>query len=240
LSDEHWKHATTYTAQVFGNLVNYKSFGFSKFIPRIKESQFKSIVAASPNSVDALARWEKVRAHIENLPHAHIRLQLAHHIYNVEPEPAMLIGDPNKGHVTNYYFGGLTTEEEVVAIQKTAEREKIDVLNTRVEKHGPDDFTLHVASVDERERDVTFGPEGEESKCKLKIKWGDFKDDLQRVVDGLGKALEYAANEHQKAALEKYIKSWAPHFVCVEPSLIHNSDFRRGTSKHTKKAPGTG
>jgi dipeptidyl-peptidase III len=61
VSSEYWNHAITYTAQVFGNLVNYKSFGFSKFIPRIKSDDFKAIVAASPSSVDALARWEKVR-----------------------------------------------------------------------------------------------------------------------------------------------------------------------------------
>lgn len=132
---------------------------------------------------------------------------MAHYIYNVEPEPAMLIGDPNKGHVTNYYFGECTTAEEVAAIQKTAERENIDVLNTRVEKHGPNNFTLHVASIEEKEKDVTFGPEGDESRCKLKIKWGDFRDDLQKVVNGLQKAMEYAANEHQKGALENYIKS---------------------------------
>ncbi|KIM28659.1 hypothetical protein M408DRAFT_329404 [Serendipita vermifera MAFF 305830] len=192
VSDDHWKHAITYTAQVFGNLVNYKSFGFSKFIPRIKAEDFKAIAAASPNSARALELWEKV----------------ADYIYNIEPEAAMLIGDPNKGHVTNYYFGELTTAEEVAAIQKTAERENIDVLNTRVEKHGPDNFTLHVASVIEKEKHVTFGPEGDESKCKLRVKWGDFKEDLQRAVNALNEAVKYAANEHQEAALKNYIESF--------------------------------
>ena len=59
-SDEHWKQATTYVAQVFGNLVNYKSFGFTKFIPRIHQGDFKSIVVASPNSQLALPLWDKV------------------------------------------------------------------------------------------------------------------------------------------------------------------------------------
>lgn len=209
VSDDHWNHAITYTAQVFGNLVNYKSFGFSKFIPRIQSEDFKAIVAASPNSADALRRWEKVHLASfckRNLP-THCAEQVADYIYNVDPEPAMLIGDPNKGHVTNYYFGELTTADEVAAIQKTAERENIDVLNTRVEKHGPDNFTLHVASVVEKERDVTFGPDSDENKCKLKIKWGDFKDDLQKVNDALKQAVKYAGNDHQKAALENYIES---------------------------------
>lgn len=193
VSDEQWKQATTYVAQVFGNLVNYKSFGFTKFIPRIHQDDFKSIVAASPNSQVALDQWNK----------------LVDHIYSVEPESAMLIGDPSKGHVTNYYFGEeIITSEEVSNIQTKAEALKIDVLNTRIEKHGPNTYTLHVASVDEREQEETLEIAGSTEKGSLKIKYGDFKDALQKSIDALRKAREYAANDHQKSAIDKYIESF--------------------------------
>lgn len=72
VSDENWKHATSYTAQVLGNLVNYKSFGFSKFIPRIRPDDFKAIVEASPNKEQALLLWDKVSGHPPplSLPHS--------------------------------------------------------------------------------------------------------------------------------------------------------------------------
>ncbi|CAG8768538.1 1884_t:CDS:2, partial [Acaulospora colombiana] len=95
-SEEQWKHALSYAAQVFGNLLNYKSFGFTKFVPRIKINDFKRIIEACPNHEKAKPLWDK----------------LSDYIYTVEPESEMLIGDPNKGHVSNYYLGRKSTEEE--------------------------------------------------------------------------------------------------------------------------------
>ncbi|KAG8785722.1 hypothetical protein FRC15_000807 [Serendipita sp. 397] len=194
-SDDDWNYATSYTAQVLGNLVNYKSFGFSKFIPRIKAPEFEAIVLASPNATTARPLWD----------------QLKDYIYSVEPEAKMLIGDPNKGHVTNYYFGTeCTTEKDVTTIQdqiqKLAEHHQIDVLNTRVEKHAEKKFTLHIASVDESEEDITFEMDG--SQASLKIKFGDFKPELSKSIKALQKARDYAANVHQESAIDGYIKSF--------------------------------
>lgn len=146
------------------------------------------------------------------------------HIYSVQPEASLLIGDPNKGHVTNYYFGEETiSEAEVKAIQKAVEANQLDVLNTRVEKHNSKSFTIHVASADipaeaegegegevrarAREREVDLEVEGEESPPKLKIKYGDYSEDLKKVVAALTEAKKHAANEHQMKAIGEYIKS---------------------------------
>ena len=142
------------------------------------------------------------------------------HIYSVEPEASLLIGDPSKGHTTNYYWGEIITEEEVAAIQKKAEAVKVDVLNTRVEKHGPNSYTLHVASVDEHEREETLDITGSTEKGKLKIKYGDFKDPLQKSIDALRKAREYAANDHEKFAIDKYIE-WYEYFA-AQSNLADN------------------
>jgi dipeptidyl-peptidase-3 len=130
------------------------------------------------------------------------------HIYGVEPEASLLIGDPNKGHVSNYYFGEITTENEVAAIQKAAESQKVDVLNTRVEKLGDGNFILHVASIEElQEVNVELQVEGSASPRTLKIKYADFKEPLQRCVEALIKAKPHTANAHQRSALEQYIRS---------------------------------
>lgn len=51
--------------QVFSNLVNFKSFGFTKFVPRVSESQFAKVVGASASASNALPMWEKV---LDSLP----------------------------------------------------------------------------------------------------------------------------------------------------------------------------
>ena len=56
---------------------------------------------------------------------------LADHIYSSEPESSLTIGKRNQGHVSNYYLGNPITDEEVAAIQRQAEIEGVDVLNTR-------------------------------------------------------------------------------------------------------------
>jgi dipeptidyl-peptidase-3 len=41
--------------------VNYKSFGFTKFIPRIPKEKFEAVVKVSSNAANALGIWESVR-----------------------------------------------------------------------------------------------------------------------------------------------------------------------------------
>jgi len=50
-----------YLVQVLNNLVNYKSFGFTKIIPRVSADKFEAVIAKSANAPKALGLWEKVR-----------------------------------------------------------------------------------------------------------------------------------------------------------------------------------
>jgi dipeptidyl-peptidase III len=42
------------------NLVNYKSFGFTKIVPRVLKEKFESVVKCSSNAENALVLWAKV------------------------------------------------------------------------------------------------------------------------------------------------------------------------------------
>jgi dipeptidyl-peptidase-3 len=42
------------------NLANYKSFGFTKFIPRVSQQQFEAVVQNSPNAPNVLPLWNEV------------------------------------------------------------------------------------------------------------------------------------------------------------------------------------
>ena len=95
--------------------MNYKSFGFTKIVPRIPEDKLAAVVGASANAANAVPIWN----------------ELKDHIYQLAPESSNFIGKRSLGHVSNYYLGEPPTDEEVAAIQAAAEKLSLSVLNTR-------------------------------------------------------------------------------------------------------------
>jgi len=47
VSDDEWRQMLAYTAAVFQNCGNYKSFGDTKFVPELDPEAFKKIARAS-------------------------------------------------------------------------------------------------------------------------------------------------------------------------------------------------
>jgi len=91
--------------------------------------------------------------------------QLKEHIYSVAPEASLLIGKRSLGHISNYYPGEVISDEEVAAVQGAAEKNDVNVLNTRyvvhfkaslglnrarVRKISSTEFTLLVASSEDQ------------------------------------------------------------------------------------------
>ncbi|KAG6375168.1 peptidase family M49-domain-containing protein [Boletus reticuloceps] len=188
VSQQAFEDLLQYTTQVLHNLVNYKSFGFTKIIPRISEDDFAKVVAASPNASNAVPLFDQLRAHI----------------YSTTPENSLSIGKRSEGHVSNYYLGEVITDEEVATVQQAAEKLGVDIMNTRVCKNGPRDFTLLVASV--QKQPSTFHELT--SQAKLTVEYGDFSESLTKVVAALKEAKKYTANDNQTAMLDGYVKSF--------------------------------
>ena len=46
--------------KVLHNLVNYKSFGFTKIVPRVSEEKFAAVVEQSANAANAISLWNEV------------------------------------------------------------------------------------------------------------------------------------------------------------------------------------
>ncbi|PCH38202.1 aflatoxin-detoxifizyme [Wolfiporia cocos MD-104 SS10] len=191
ISPEEWEDLIQYTSQALSNLVNYKSFGFTKFIPRVPQDNFALVVKNSPSAVKALPLWE----------------ELKEHIYQLSPEASNFIGKRHLGHISNYYLGETILDDEVAAVQAAAEKIGIDVLNTRVRKDGPDSFALLVASAEPQPtalHEIEIMSKG----AKLSVEYGDFSEPLQKAVAALKEARAHVANEHQAAMLESYIESF--------------------------------
>lgn len=57
--------------------------------------------------------------------------------------------------------------------------------------------------------EITKNPEIFSYKgCKIKIVYGDFKEELKGAADHLEKAIEFAANDNQKEMMREYVKSF--------------------------------
>lgn len=99
VSDDEWRQMLAYTAAVFQNCGNYKSFGDTKFVPELDPEAFKKIARASEHYAIQKDTIDTILAEIENV------------IYN-EEEPFARIGfrDENNG-TTSYYSSDITKEE---------------------------------------------------------------------------------------------------------------------------------
>jgi dipeptidyl-peptidase III len=115
LTEDEWSDLLQYTVQVLSNLVNYRSFGFTKIIPRVPKEKFEEVINKSENANEAKELWNKLKEHI----------------YATEPAKSLFIGKPSEGHVSNYYLGEVISDEEVASVQSAAEKLGIDILNTR-------------------------------------------------------------------------------------------------------------
>ncbi|KAI0302020.1 aflatoxin-detoxifizyme [Russula brevipes] len=191
LSEDEWDRVLEFASQVLSNLANFKTFGFTKFVPRVSQEKFAAVVENSYNAANAVPLWNELREHI----------------YALVPEASLFIGKRELGQVSNYYLGEAITDEEVAAVQTAAEKIEIDILNTRVQKNGPNDFVLLVASAD-TQPDAVHGFSLGGANARLTVRYGDFSGPMSRVVKALTEARNYVANEHQRAMIGEYIASF--------------------------------
>ncbi|KAG1890987.1 peptidase family M49-domain-containing protein [Suillus subluteus] len=191
ISYEDFEQVLQYSSQVLHNLVNYKSFGFTKIVPRVSEAKFGAVVEKSTNAANAVPLWN----------------ELKDHIYALSPENSLSIGKPRDGHISNYYLGQTIMDEEVAAVQAAAEKIGVDVLNTRVRKNGPHDFTLLVASVNKTES-IVHEINAESTSIRLTVEYGDFSAALAKAVAALHEAKKYTASDTQTKMIEGYINSF--------------------------------
>lgn len=185
LDEAAWTHALEYTAQVFGNLANFKSFGDIKIIPRVSEADVRRLVDASANRDKAGALFDKVKGDM----------------YSTTPAASTLLGFPDQGHVTHYYSADVT-QDDIKAVQGWADRKGVDQLNTRLWKRSDGSLELRVASAETRPEETVALDGGRE----MHIVHGDYAHEMKAVADELAQAVPFAANETQKKMLQHYVK----------------------------------
>lgn len=197
-----------YSSQVLANLGNYKSFGDSKFIPRISIVEFQLLVDSIDNAeITKLFNLVKIP------------------IYSLDDKISML-GSPEDGHVSGYYLN-VVSKIEGEAIDTALANHGIMPENIRVSKTDDENFVVHVAS-SFISNATGYYPEKidfqikDDRNASLTFKFGDHSKEFTEIVKNLNMAKNYAANENQVKMLENYISSFMTGSMnCHYQSQIH-------------------
>lgn len=185
-----------YASQFLANLGNYKSFGDSKFVPRISFENFTKFIEFL-NDVQITSLYDKVKTHI----------------YSLNDKNCML-GSPENGHVTGYYLNTVT-KIEGEAIDAALAKNDIMPENIRVSKIDDINFVVHIASsftsntINYPEQIQFQLKVGDTEKiATLIFQFGDHSNEFTKIVENLILAKKYAANQNQVKMLENYILSF--------------------------------
>lgn len=158
-----------YAAQFLGNTGNFKSFGDSKFIPRIQAHEFAALAKASPEAEKLFATFKD-------------------DLYESSSAARMHLGFPDKGHVSTYYPDSPDiTQEEIEAVADFVKKKKLMPENTRLRQTSSGDFELLIASAvtEPATRDIKgdeFTLEGPLKGKKLYVKYGDYQVEMAKIV----------------------------------------------------------
>ncbi|EOD46075.1 Peptidase M49 dipeptidyl-peptidase III [Neofusicoccum parvum] len=196
LSDDELKAFLDYSAQFLGNAGNYKSFGDSKFVPRLESRQLKALATLTPETLQLYEKFKDGIFANKNVGEMHL-------------------GYPDAGHLSTYYPDSPDiTKEEITILSDFLESKKLLPENTRIRK-TKDGFEVLIASaLDAPSKDQKDIPESEwelDGKLKgkkLKLVFGDYSKEMATIADAIKKARQYAGNDTEKSMLDAYEKSF--------------------------------
>lgn len=183
-------HYLEYASQFLSNLGNYKSFGDKKFIPKISEEDFATLVHATGES-QLVALFETVKSGLYDTTLA-------------------LLGWPEKGQLSGYYpnSASVITKDEIDAVNSALAETGIMPENTRVVKKSDTEFVVLVASA-LSENSTDYYPESLPlSKGTVTIQFGDHSKEFAEIVKNMKEAGKYVANDTQKKMVEFYAESF--------------------------------
>lgn len=196
LSDDELQAFLDYAAQFLGNTGNYKSFGDSKFIPRIDKRQLKALATISP---DTLSLYEKIKDSI----------------FESEPIGLMHLGYPDAGHLSTYYPDSPDiTKEEITIISDFLESKTLLPENTRIRKvSGGYEVLIASASKDpsQSDRDVPDSEwtlDGKLTGKRLKLVFGDYSAEMEKITEAMENSEKHAINDTERSMCAKYVQSF--------------------------------
>lgn len=188
-------HFLNYAAQFLGNTGNFKSFGDSKFIPRIKAESVAALAKASTNAGELYKTFKD-------------------DLYESETTAPMHLGYPEQNHISTYYPNSPhITQAQIEYISVFLKEKKLMPENTRLRQTLAGDYELLIASAvtDPSTRDIKgdeFSLEGPLKGKKLRIVYGDHQTAMAKIARNLTEAKKYALNSEEEAMQAEYVKAF--------------------------------
>lgn len=182
--------------QCLSNLVNYRTFGDIKFIPRLSLASFQAVVQAT-GSQRAQDLWA----------------QVSESIYSSTPAEALQIGKPADGHVSAYYTWDASTsppsDAQVKAVQALCDATGVVTTNTKLHKASEQDFVVQIASVNKAGPFSEATYNSDDGRLRLSFAYGLYSEELSRVNEALEQAQLHCGSDRRRAMLHHYIQSFA-------------------------------
>ncbi|KAF2029378.1 dipeptidyl-peptidase III [Setomelanomma holmii] len=183
----------SYSAQFLGNLGNYKSFGDSKFVPRLEPRQLKALATVSK---ETLGLYEKFKDAI----------------YAGDDVGKLHLGYPSQGHVSTYYPDSPdVSKEEITGVSDFLEGKGLLPENTRIRKTS-DGYEVLIASATStpsaEERDLNESEWTVWEGKKVKLVFGDYSKEMETIAHHIDEAKKYAANDNEREMMDEYSKSF--------------------------------
>jgi len=184
---------------VLGNCGNYKSFGDSKFIPRLPSQQVEAIASISKDAQDHLAKAGGAQA-----------------LYETSSTGLMHLGYPEDGHLSTYYPDSRDIKtEEIAYVSDFLKDAGLLPENTRLRKTQSGDIECLIASAEsnpsDSDRDIkqtSWDLSGPLQGKKLTLVFGDYQREMKVIADNLEEARKNALNSHEEAMQAAYVKSF--------------------------------
>lgn len=201
LSDEDLKHYLSYAAQFMGNAGNYKSFGDSKFIPRLAPEKLDAIAKVSPAAAEQYSECKNS-------------------FYETSSPKLMDFGYPSEGRMSSYYEypeSSPITIDEIEGVADFLKDKQLMPENTRLRKLENGNFECLIASASTKssessDRDVkqtSWDLEGPLRGKTLILVYGDHTKEMTTISEALTEAKKFAANKAESAMHGEYIKSFS-------------------------------
>ncbi|KAF2267090.1 dipeptidyl-peptidase III [Lojkania enalia] len=193
LSSDDMQAYLNYAAQFLGNMGNYKSFGDSKFVPRLEPRQLKALATVSPKTLGLYHKMKDA-------------------IYTGDDVAKLHLGYPSNGHVSAYYPDSPDiTKEEITGVSDFLEGKGLLPENTRIRK-TKEGFDVLIASALENpspeQRDLKESEWTLNDGKKIRLLFGDYAKEMDIITHHFEEAKKYAANNTEVKMMEEYSKSF--------------------------------
>ncbi|KAK5110374.1 hypothetical protein LTR62_006082 [Meristemomyces frigidus] len=192
LSSNDLKHFLSYAAQFLGNTGNYKSFGDSKFIPRLPADKVAALAATDSEAQKLYEGFKDELYESHSTAHMHL-------------------GYPDQGHVSTYYPDSPSiTHAEIELVSSFLGEHDLMPENTRLRKMESGDYEVLIASAitnpehtDAKKTDWTLS-----NGKKLRLIYGDHQTEMSKIATNISSAKDYALNSEELEMHAQYFQAF--------------------------------